>query len=331
MFSKYVLPFVLDFLYLDRKIEKRMQKFIGVDIGGTNVKFGLVDEKGTLLDKVKYPTKDLMVTGDFMKAFCKIMKNHLNENPEVERVGIGVPGTISKDGKGLKELANIPILNNTKVIDILEKAFPSKHFYLDNDANAAALGEYYFTEAIIPESYIFITLGTGVGGGCILNKQIFKGGNGNAMEIGHILTHSGNTVEHHIGKKGLVAFTLKELSKGKKSKLNPKEEIDAKEIVKAAKKGDKIAQKTLDMMGRVLGECIVSTVRTLDIHTILIGGGVAKAYDMFKAPMYEVINDYLTPYYLEDLDIHLASLGNDAGMLGAASLCMGHKTVLETA
>lgn len=306
-----------------------MQKFIGIDIGGTNVKFGLVDEKGTLLEKIKYPTKELMDTGDFMKAFCELMKNHLEQNPEVERVGIGVPGTISKDGKGLKELANIPVLNNTAVVSILEKTFPSKQFFLDNDANAAALGEYYFTEQSIPESYIFITLGTGVGGGCILNKKIFKGGNGNAMEIGHMLTHSGGTVEDHIGKKGLVAYTLDQIAKGKKSKLSEKEEIDAKAIVKAAKKGDKVALKSLSMMGQVLGECVVSTVRTLDIHTVLIGGGVAKAYDMFEDDMFKTINNYLTPYYLDDLEIKLASLGNDAGMLGAASLCMEeeHATV----
>lgn len=308
-----------------------MQKFIGIDIGGTNVKFGLVDEKGTLLETTKYPTKDLMDSGDFMKGFCELMKTHLEQNPEVQKVGIGVPGTISKDGKGLKELANIPELNNTPVVSILEKTFPKVKFFLDNDANAAALGEYYFTEAVTPESYIFITLGTGVGGGCILNKKIFKGGNGNAMEIGHMLTHSGGTVEEHIGKKGLVRFTRREMAKGKKSKLSKYEEIDAKAIVKEAKKGDKVALKTLNMMGSVLGECIVSTVRALDIHTVLIGGGVAKAYDLFKDSMNETIEEYLTPYYTEDLTITLATLGNDAGMLGAASLCMEHQEELPKA
>ena len=97
--------------------------------------------------------------------------------------------------------------------------------------------------------------------------------------------------------------------------------IDAKIIVKEARNGDKVALKTLKMMGSVLGECIVSSVRTLDIHTILIGGGVAKAYNMLEKSMYKTINNYLTPYYLEDFEIKLATLGNDAGMIGAASLC----------
>lgn len=298
-----------------------MEKFIGVDIGGTNVKFGLVDAEGNLLEKVKYPTKGLMESGDFMGAFAEIMKKHLKESPEVKRVGIGVPGTISKDGKKLRELANIPVLNNTPVVASLEKKFPNVKFYLNNDANAAALGEYYFSKEQIPESYIFITLGTGVGGGCVIDKKIFAGGSGNAMEIGHMLTHSGGTVEEHIGKKGLVSYALKQIARGKKSKLEKYDTIDAKIIVKEAKKGDKVALKTLKMMGCVLGECIVSSVRTLDIHTILIGGGVAKAYDMFEVSMYETINNYLTAYYLEDLEIKLATLGNDAGMIGAASLC----------
>ena len=160
----------------------------------------------------------------------------------------------------------------------------------------------------------------------MIDKKIFRGANGNAMEIGHILTHSGKTVETHIGKKGLVAFTKKEMAKGKKSKLEKVDEIDAKAIVKAAKKGDRVALKTLDMMGRVLGECIVSTVRTLDVHTILIGGGVAKAYDLFNESMIDTIEEWLPAYYTKDLAIKLATLGNDAGMIGAAALCFMDET-----
>lgn len=303
-----------------------MEKFIGIDIGGTNVKIGLVDMKGTLLAVEKYPTAELLATGDFMKAFSDTLKTHLATNPEVKKVGIGVPGLVSKDGKSLVELANLPVLNGISMVPYLEELFPDVKFFLDNDANAAALGEYYFSQEEVPESYIFITLGTGVGGGCVIDKKIFRGANGNAMEIGHILTHSGETVETHIGKKGLVAYTAKEIAKGKKSKLEKVDAIDAKAIVKAAKKGDRIALKTLDMMGRVLGECIVSTVRTLDVHTVLIGGGVAKAYDLFSESMMDTIEEWLPDYYTKDLTIKLATLGNDAGMIGAASLCFMDET-----
>lgn len=298
-----------------------MEKFIGIDIGGTNVKIGLIDIKGTLLEVDKYPTKELLDTGDFMKAFAGVLKTHLDKHPDVKKVGMGVPGLVSKDGKSLVELANVPVLNGYPMVTYLEKEFKNIKFFLDNDANAAALGEYYFSQEAIPESYIFITLGTGVGGGCIIDKKVFRGANGNAMEIGHILTHSGRTVETHIGKKGLVAFAKKEMAKGKKSKLEKAEEIDAKAIVKAAKKGDRVALKTLDMMGTVLGECIVSCIRTLDVHTVLIGGGVAKAYDLFKDSMIDTIEEWLSSYYTKDLTIKLATLGNDAGMIGAAALC----------
>ncbi len=303
-----------------------MEKFIGIDIGGTNVKIGLVDMKGTLLEVEKYPTAELLGTGDFMKAFADILTIHLTAHSDVKKVGMGVPGLVSKDGKSLIELANVPVLNGISMVPYLEKVFPTIRFFLDNDANAAALGEYYFSQEDVPESYIFITLGTGVGGGCVIDKKIFRGANGNAMEIGHILTHSGKTVETHIGKKGLVAFAKKEMGKGKKSKLEKVDEIDAKAIVKAAKKGDRVALKTLDMLGRVLGECIVSSVRTLDVHTILIGGGVAKAYDLFNESMMDTIDEWLPAYYTRDLIIKLATLGNDAGMIGAAALCFMDET-----
>lgn len=303
-----------------------MEKFIGVDIGGTNVKIGLVDMKGTLLEVEKHPTIELLNTGDFMKAFAEKLKIHLTANSEVKKVGIGVPGLVSKNGKSLVELANVPVLNGIDMVPYLENEFPNIKFFLDNDANAAALGEYYFSQEEIPESYIFITLGTGVGGGCVIDKKIFRGGGGNAMEIGHLLTHSGRTVESHIGKKGLVSYARKEIAKGKKSKLDNVDELDAKAIVKAAKKGDRVALKTLDMLGRILGECIVSSVRTLDVHTILIGGGVAKAYDLFNESMMDTIELWLPDYYLSDLTIKLATLGNDAGMIGAASLCFMDET-----
>ena len=102
-----------------------MEKFIGIDIGGTNVKIGLVDMKGTLLEVEKYPTAELLGTGDFMKAFSDILKNHLTKHPDVKKVGMGVPGLVSKDGKSLVELANVPVLNGISMVPYLEKNFPN--------------------------------------------------------------------------------------------------------------------------------------------------------------------------------------------------------------
>lgn len=298
-----------------------MQRFLGIDIGGTNVKFGIVTAEGDLLEKVKHPTKDVSKDGEFMKNFISILKERLSTYPDIDKIGIGVPGMITYDRKSMLELANIPSLNGVNFVDTLEKEFPGKTFHLENDANAAALGEYYFGDKKNPESYMFITLGTGVGGGAILNKQIFKGGHGNAMEIGHIISGSGETIESHLGKKGIIRLTNKLIKKhptDTKLKIN---EFDAKKVAKAALKGDLVAQKVYKKLGTTLGEACVAGIRILDINTILIGGGVAEAFQFMEKSMYKVIFEHLSKNYTDNLEIRVASLKNEAGILGAASLC----------
>lgn len=298
-----------------------MQHFMGIDIGGTNVKFGVVSEKGELLKKVKFPTKEVNKDGRFIENFTLHLKELLQEHPEITKVGIGIPGTISYDRKSTVELANIPSLNGVNFVDTLLKALPKHSFFLENDANAAALGEYYFGEGDPSESYMFITLGTGVGGGAIIDKQILKGGNGNAMEIGHILSSDGKTIEQHLGKKGIIALTEKLIKKGKiKTKLESGT-FDAKKVAKAALKGDKLAMEVYKKLGSTLGEACVAGIRILDVDTILIGGGVSEVFELMKPNMYKVIHKYLSTNYTDNLKVEIASLKNEAGIVGAASLC----------
>lgn len=298
-----------------------MQRFLGIDIGGTNVKFGVVSEKGELIEKTKHPTKVVSKNNNFMNNFITLLEERFNSYPDISKVGIGVPGMITYDRKSMLELANIPSLNGVNFVDTLEQKFPGKTFQLENDANAAALGEYYFGDKKNPESYMFITLGTGVGGGAILNKQIFKGGNGNAMEIGHIISGSGQTIEDHLGKRGIIKLTnslIKKHPNDTKLKIN---DFDAKKVAKAAIKGDFVARKVYKKMGTTLGEACVAGIRILDINTILIGGGVSEAFKFMEKNMYKVIYEHLSKNYTDHLEIRVASLKNEAGILGAASLC----------
>ena len=148
-----------------------MEYFFGIDIGGTNVKIGLVDSEKGLLDKIKYPSGNVGEEGKFIDNFSSILGKEFEKHPEVKKIGIG--GTISKDGRETLEIPNLQELSHAAVLDVLEKDHPGKEFILENDANAAALGEYYFGEEKLPENYIFITLGTGVGGAAIINKKVF--------------------------------------------------------------------------------------------------------------------------------------------------------------
>lgn len=299
-----------------------MELFLGIDVGGTTIKFGIVNQNGELQQKFKIPTNTLRENGNFIDEFTKTITQQLALHPSIQKVGIAVPGTISIDRKYTLEMANIPEFNNVPLIDLLEKENPNISFFLENDANAAALGEYYFSKNQMPENFIFITLGTGLGSAAVINGKIFKGGDGNGMEVGHIVTGNGKTAEQNTGKKALVKNTIKRIKKGKtQTNLTKKLAKDAKNIVLAAKSGDPVAVKVFEEVGHVLGEALVSTVRILDIKNIIIGGGVSKIFDIIKHNMDNVLEDRLTKYYTTDLDIKLATLGNDAGIVGAASLC----------
>jgi glucokinase len=302
-----------------------MEEFLGVDVGGTNVKFGLVNSFGTLLEKKKFSTIEMRESGDFINAFLQAMKEQLDTFPNVKKVGIGMPGLLSKDRTSTLELPNIPEFSNINLIQKLQSYFPNHSFKMENDAKVAALGELYFPKTPVPDSFIFITLGTGVGGAVILDRKLFKGGDGNALEIGHIVAGNGKTVEDNIGKKGIMSMTIKKLEKKKvKSELKDlleADELSNKKIEKAVHKHDVIALEVFSEVGEILGDCIVSTVRLFDIKTIIIGGGVAETYDYLKDEMFKAIYKRLSPYYTNKLEIRVASLGNNAGIIGAASLC----------
>ena len=297
-----------------------MEKYMGIDIGGTNIKIGIVDRKGGMESKIKYSTASLRESHDFVGGFVRILGGELEKHPEVKEVGMGIPGTLSKDRSQCLEIASIPMLDGVDLKGILKQNFPDKEFYLENDANVAALGEYYFSSQEVPESYLFITLGTGIGSAAIINKRIFLGGDGNAMEIGHILSRNGKELEENIGKRGIMKRARKLVAK-KKSSLSKYQHFDPKVIVKEAFKGDKVSIKIFREVGEILGEGLVAAVRLLDIKYILIGGGLSAGLDLMIDKLTETLEYSLTPYYTKDLVIKRAELGNNAGIIGAAALC----------
>ena len=306
------------------KPQKILEKYIGIDVGGTNVKIGIVTKKGELLEKIKYPTAVLTEGKGFMHNFCKAIQSTLDLYPGINKVGLGVPGLISKDRRTLINLANIPSLDGVCIVEELENKFPALQIKLENDAKVACLGEFYFSEHNLPDSFLMITLGTGIGGGAMIDGKLFVGGSGNGVEIGHMLGAKDKVYEDFISKRATVAFVLKELEKksNKESVLNniPKDELDSKIIEAALKEGDEVAEKAYHNFGKWLGRNIVSSLRVLDVRTVLLGGGVAKTFKYIKSPMHSVINEHLGDYYTKNLEIKKASLGNDAGIIGAAAL-----------
>ncbi|MCA0365828.1 MAG: ROK family protein [Spirosomataceae bacterium] len=298
-------------------------EYLGIDVGGTNVKMGIVNaENGNITNFYSHDTVSWRQNNRFVESLGDAIAVMLNENPEVQKTGIGVPGLITRDRTTLLEITAIPEIDGTSLIPYLQKRFPGKDFFLENDANAAALGEYYFGEESVPEDYIFVTLGTGVGGAAIIDKQVFKGGGGNAMEPGHMPSANGKVLERNIGKNELLALATKMRSEFTgNTKLPNDGSISTTGLVAAATEGDELALKIFDVIGTLLGDGLVSMIRILDITTILIGGGLSASFDFIMPAVNRQLKYWLTPYYIKTLEIKRATLANDAGLLGAASLC----------
>lgn len=298
-------------------------QYLGIDVGGTNVKMGIVDAKtGVISNFQSYDTMRWRESKHFVDRLVDAIDLQLYEHKNVKRVGIGLPGILTRDRRTLMEITAIPEIDGTPLIQILEDRFPGTVFFMENDANAAALGEFYFSKEAVPEDYIFITLGTGVGGAAIIDKKIFLGGDGNAMEPGHLPSRNGKVLERNIGKRELLDMANKMRAEWKdKTVLEADGSISTTELIVAAEDGDQLAQNILNEMGEMLGDNLVALIRILDIKTILIGGGLSAGFDFILPSVKKQLNYWLTPAYLEKLKIYRASLGNDAGLLGAASLC----------
>ena len=299
-------------------------EYLGIDVGGTNVKMGIVEaQTGKLSNFYSHDTASWRKSGHFVERLGDAIAVQLAENKSVEKCGIGVPGLISRNRTKLVEITAIPEIDGTAIIPYLKERFPKCDFFLENDANAAALGEYYFGEdEEIPEDYIMVTLGTGVGGAAIIDKQVFKGGGGNAMEPGHVPSKNGKVLERNIGKNELLelANKMRKAYTGK-SQLPDDGTISTTGLVAAAAEGDELALQVFSEVGEMLGNALVSMIRILDITTILVGGGLSASFDYIMPAINMQLEYWLTPYYLKTLVIKKATLGNDAGLLGAASLC----------
>lgn len=276
-------------------------EYLGIDIGGTNVKMGIVDAtNGNIKNFYSHETSSWRASGHFVERLGDAIVLQLKENPDVKKVGIGVPGLISRDRNTLIEITAIPETNGIHIIPVLKERFPDHEFFLENDANAAALGEYYFGEEKLPEDYIFVTLGTGVGGAAIIDKQVFKGGGGNAMEPGHMPSENGKVLERIIGKNELLdmANEMRAAFEGE-TKLPADGTISTTGLVAAASEGDELALQIFDRVGGLLGDGLVSMIRILDITTVLIGGGLSASFDYILPAIQRQLKYWLTPYYVK--------------------------------
>ena len=308
-----------------------MKYGFGVDLGGTTVKIAYFDETGTMLSKWEIPTVTddggKRILPDIAASIRQYIAQKTVEPADIIGIGIGVPGPVN--GRGVvNKCVNLGwgVFNIADELSALA-GFPVK---AGNDANVAALGEYWKGGGKGCENMVFVTLGTGVGGGVILNGKILGGAHGVGGEIGHITVSAPDKhpctcgkrgcVEQYASATGIVRMTKERLAESETpSVLRGVNNLTCKEIFDAAKAGDTLAFETLEQVFDYLGEALASACCVCDPERIILGGGVSKAGEYLLDGAARHFEKHMF-HACKGTEFSLATLGNDAGMYGAYRL-----------
>lgn len=294
---------------------------LALDVGGTHIKTGVFDADGQLMVKGSVPSDEMGRSDDPVGEMIRQVIEPVMKDFPLRSIGIGVPGVLSKDRATVLEAPNFTSLNGINLRGLLEQHFPQLDIRVENDANAAALGAYYFDDSIREDTFGFITIGTGIGSAAIVDGCLFTGGNGNGLELGTLPSWDGRMLEENIGRVGLGARAARH-AKGMSSRLSGPSEPSPEVIFHAAQKGDGAALRTLDEAGTMLAEGLAAFILIMDVTTLYVGGGIAPCFEHMLPAVMRFLNQRLTPYYLRTLSLRKAEIGNDAGIRGAAALCL---------
>lgn len=306
--------------------------YIGIDLGGTNIAAGVVDDGGKIVKQLSVPTLASRTPEEIIKDMAEVSKRVVAEAgldlSQIKAVGIGSPGSIDNKNGEVVYANNLPFLH-TKLRDEMQK-YIDLPVNLENDANAAAYGEY----AVMghgAESFIAITLGTGVGGGIVLDGKIYRGFNGVGAELGHFtLVHNGESCtcgkpgcwEAYASVTALIRQTKAAMEAHPDSlmtKLAQDEgKVSGRTAFNAAKQGDKAAKAVVDQYISYVADGVTSIINIFQPNMLVIGGGISREGDYLLNPMKELVEKYSYNKDLPKTEIQTAKLFNDAGIIGAA-------------
>lgn len=305
----------------------------GIDVGGTTVKCGLFKTDGTLVEKWEIPTRTENNGSEIVPDVAKTIEEKLAEKniskEEVDGIGIGVPGPVNAEGD---VIAAVNLFWGYKKLSKELNELTGLTVKVGNDANVAALGEAWKGAAAGAKNVILVTLGTGVGGGIIVDGKIVAGHHGAGGEIGHANVMHDETETCNCGNKGcleqytsatgIVRLAKQELASSEApSVLREEKELSAKAVLDGYKSGDALSVRVMDKVGEILGGALAMFTAVVDPETIVIGGGVSKA----GQPLVDCIASHYKKYAFSacrETPIVIANLGNDAGIYGAAKMVL---------
>ena len=308
-----------------------MKYCFGVDVGGTTVKLGLFTVEGELLDKWEIKTytenEGERILPDVAEAIKGKIAEKLLKAEEICGIGVGVPAPVDKNG-AIERAANVGWMAKEIKKELEElTGFPC---VIGNDANVAALGEMWKGGGQGCKNGVMVTLGTGVGGGVIINGSIIGGVHGAGGEIGHMKVSDTETdkcgcgkcgcLEQYASATGIVRLAKQRLAADDAATtLRDLPEVTAKDIFDAAKAGDAVATELVEKLGKILGGALASIACVVDPEMFVIGGGVSKAGQILIDVVQKNFKERAF-HACEDTKFVLASLGNDAGMYGCAKM-----------
>ena len=313
-----------------------MKKCIGIDLGGTTVKLGLFCEDGTLIEKWEIPTRTeengKYILSDIADSIREKLETAGISGEEVLGAGLGVPGPVLPGGY-VEALVNLGLRDINPQKELYELL--GVPVYCGNDANVAALGEFWQGGGSGYGSIVAVTLGTGVGSGIILNGEILTGSNGMGGELGHMpvnrdeaeLCNCGGRgcVEMYASATGLVRLAKRHMAVSEElSVLRVSGKFTAKDVLDAAKAGDELAEAVVDEAMNYLAVGLTMMTYSVDPEVYVIGGGVSKAGEYLLDKLRAHYDRYIN-LSTKRAKICLATLGNDAGIYGAAKLVLNHR------
>ncbi|WP_438832572.1 ROK family glucokinase [Streptococcus pluranimalium] len=314
------------------------KKLLGIDLGGTTIKFGILTEAGEVQEKWAIETNILEGGKHIVPDIVGSIKHRLDmyglTSDDFVGIGMGSPGAVNRDDKTVTGAFNLNWKETQEVGSVIERE-TGIPFAIDNDANVAALGERWVGAGANNPDVVFVTLGTGVGGGVIADGNLIHGIAGAGGEIGHMVVEPDTGFECTCGTVGCletvasatgvvrVARRLAESYEGDssiKAAIDNGEDISSKDIFEAAQNDDNFANSVVDKVCFYLGLATANIANLLNPDSVVIGGGVSAAGEFLRSRVEANFKKYTFPQVRQSTQIKLAELGNDAGIIGAASL-----------